>query len=444
MESGRLELEETWTEPHRIIHEVLQVLSIKAQEKGLTLHFSAQDPIPRQIKTDPGRLRQILFNLLGNAIKFTDRGSVTVTCRLMNTLPEPRLRIDIADTGIGIPQDKIEWVFEPFAQADATASRRFGGTGLGLSISRKFAQALGGEITVISRLAKGSTFSVTLKTGDLQGVPFLQPEEVAAATEGFESKEIRRWRFPRSRVLIVDDGAENRELLRLVLEDAGLTADEAENGQAGVEKATSGLYDVILMDVYMPVLDGFAAARKLRQQGVKTSIIALTANAMKGFEEECLAAGYSGYFSKPIDLDRFMEMMAELLGAKPVEKESEAAAESPAQPAQAEGQPVMSRLGSNPKFRKVILQFTEKLKRELARAQTAWEREDLKELALIAHWLKGAAGTVGFDPFTEPAAKLEHLAKTDQREQAGEMLRHVKRLSEAIVPPTSAFDRKAA
>jgi CheY-like chemotaxis protein/HPt (histidine-containing phosphotransfer) domain-containing protein len=293
-------------------------------------------------------------------------------------------------------------------------------------------------------LAKGSTFSVTLKTGDLQGVPFLQPEGVAAATEGFESKEIRRWRFPRSRVLIVDDGAENRELLRLVLEDAGLTADEAENGQAGVEKATSGLYDVILMDVYMPVLDGFAAARKLRQQGVKTSIIALTANAMKGFEEECLAAGYSGYFSKPIDLDRFMEMMAELLGAKPVEKESEAAAASPAQPAQAEGQPVMSRLGSNPKFRKVILQFTEKLKRELARAQAAWEREDLKELALIAHWLKGAAGTVGFDPFTEPAAKLEHLAKTDQCEQAGEMLRRVKRLSEAIVPPTSAFDRKAA
>ncbi len=464
VESGRLELEEAWAEPHRIIYEVSQVLGIKAQEKGLALHFSAQGAIPRQIKTDPARFRQILFNLVGNAVKFTEQGRVTVTCRFMRTLPEPRLVVEIADTGIGIAQDKFESIFEPFTQADSTVARRFGGTGLGLSISRKFARALGGDITVESRPGKGSTFTVTLKTGGLQNVPFLQPEEVATATQGVDEKEPRRWQFPKARVLIVDDGAENRELLRLVLEESGVTVEEAENGQVGVEKAMVGPYDVILMDVNMPVLDGFAATKKLREQGLKTCVIALTANAMKGFEEECLDAGYSGYFSKPIDIDRFMEMMAGLLGGRPqrlVLPEAEPVASAPsigsqtreppaecevttAEALRATNEPVMSRLGSSARFQKVILQFIDKLKQELTRAQAAWENENLEELALIAHWLKGAGGTVGFDHFTEPAAKLEHLAKTAQMEQAGDILRQVKRLSEAIVPPATVYGRKAA
>jgi PAS domain S-box-containing protein len=587
VESGRLEMEEAWAEPHRIIQEVLQTLAIKAQEKGIALHFSAQGAMPQQIKTDPARFRQIIFNLVGNAIKFTEQGSVTVTCRLMKTPTEPRLLIEIADTGIGIPQDKIESIFDPFTQADATVGRRFGGTGLGLSISRKFAQALGGDIIVESQLGKGSIFKVALKTGDLQGVPFLQPEELATVAQRFDSKEQRRWQFPKARVLIVDDGAENRELLKLLIEEAGLHVDEAENGQIGVEKAAVGHYDLILMDVNMPVLDGFAATRKLRQQGLKTSIIALTANAMKGFEQECLDAGYSGYFSKPIDIDRFMEMMAELLGGQPIEKETglgltppvgsprdrvvaegESAAASPifsklpgssekfrylivrfvarlkeqlqaleqarlrgqleeiaafahwlkgaggtvgfdeftapaakleklakesgsgpeiqqaiahltglaerlvvpdakptdasipiggltrepsadselppAKPLPKAEKPVRSRLGSSPRFQKVILQFIEKLKKELIRAQAAWEKENLEELALIAHWLKGAGGTVGFDDFTEPAARLENFARTSQLEKAGEILQQVKCLSEAIVPPAVAYGRRAA
>ena len=574
VESGRLEMEETRAEPHRIIYEVLQVLGIKAQEKGLAVHFSAQGAVPRQIMTDPARFRQIIFNLVGNAIKFTEQGRVRVAYRFTKSLPESGLVIEISDTGIGIPQDKIESIFDPFTQADTTVTRRFGGTGLGLSISRRFARALGGDITVESRPGKGSTFNVTLKTGDLQGVPFLQPEEVAAAAEGFETKEPQRWQFPKARVLIVDDGAENRELLRVLLQETGLTVDEAENGQVGVDKASAGHYDAILMDVHMPVLDGFAAARKLRQQGLNTAIIALTANAMKGFEQECLDAGYSGYFSKPIDIDRFLEMMAELLGGQRVENDAGPALPAgsppdrsrissklsngkkfrpliarfvvslkerlhalekaqglgrleeiaafahwlkgaggtvgfdeftapaakleklakeggsepeiqqamaqltglaerlvvpdadpfdasipigdlrrepsterelpPAQPLSPTEKPVMSRLGGSPRFQKAILKFIDKLKEELIRAHEAWENENLEELALIAHWLKGAGGTVGFDHFTEPAARLEHFARTAQSEQAGEMLRQVIILSQAIVTPAVAFGREAA
>jgi PAS domain S-box-containing protein len=586
VESGQIEMEQTWAEPHHIIHEVMQVLGVKAHEKGLALLFRAQSPLPQQIQTDPARFRQIIFNLVGNAIKFTEQGHVTVTGRFQKTPLGSRLLIEISDSGIGIPPEKIESIFDPFTQADTAITRRFGGTGLGLSISRKFARALGGDITVESRPGEGSTFRVDLTTGDLEGVPFLRPEEVETAAQELEPREQARWQFSKARVLIVDDGAENRELLRLLLQEAGLVADEAENGQVGVEKALAGHYDVILMDVNMPVMDGFTATQKLRQHGLKTSIIALTANAMKGFEQECLDSGYSGYFSKPIDVDRFMERMAELLGGKPVANGTGAAPaftagrvpdravmEPPSAPASpivsklpsshekfrhlierfvvrlkeelktveqarlqgkleeiaafahwlkgtggtvgfneftapaaklerlaqkggseadmqqaladlrgladrvvisgaepggasmpAGGQPrepstesllpaaqplsetenpVVSRLGSSPRFQKVILQFINKLKEELIRAQLAWENKNLEELARIAHWLKGAGGTVGFDEFTEPASKLENFAKTAQAEHTGLMLQRVKCLADAIVPPAVEQSGKA-
>ena len=586
VESGQIEMEQTWAEPHHIIHEVMQVLGVKAHEKGLALLFRAQSPLPQQIQTDPARFRQIIFNLVGNAIKFTEQGHVTVTGRFQKTPPGSRLLIEISDSGIGIPPEKIESIFDPFTQADTAITRRFGGTGLGLSISRKFARALGGDITVESRPGEGSTFRVDLTTGDLEGVPFLRPEEVETAAQELEPREQARWQFSKARVLIVDDGAENRELLRLLLQEAGLVADEAENGQVGMEKALAGHYDVILMDVNMPVMDGFTATQKLRQHGLKTSIIALTANAMKGFEQECLDSGYSGYFSKPIDVDRFMERMAELLGGKPVANgtgvapaftagrvpdravmEPPSAPASPivsklpsshekfrhlierfvvrlkeelktleqarlqgkleeiaafahwlkgtggtvgfneftapaakleklaqkggseadmqqaladlrgladrvvisgaepggasmpaggqprepstesllpaAQPLSETENPVVSRLGSSPRFQKVILQFINKLKEELIRAQLAWENKNLEELARIAHWLKGAGGTVGFDEFTEPASKLENFAKTAQAEHTGLMLQRVKCLADAIVPPAVEQSGKA-
>ena len=586
VESGRLEMEQAWAEPHRIIHEVIQVLGIKAHEKGIALHFRAQSPLPQRIQTDPARFRQIIFNLVGNAIKFTEQGHVTVTGGFQKTPPGPRLLIEITDTGIGISPDKIESIFDPFTQADAAVTRLFGGTGLGLSISRKFARAMGGDITVESRPGKGSTFKIILTTGELDGVAFLQPDEVATAAQEVDAKERPRWQFPEARVLIVDDGAENRELLRLLLQEAGLMVDEAENGRVGVEKAVAGHHDLILMDVNMPVLDGFAATQKLRQQGLKTPIIALTANAMKGSEQECLDAGYSGYFSKPIDIDRFMARMAELLGGQPVANETRAASaptagrppdrvamesasaaaspifsklaggsekfhhlivrfvarlkdqlqtverarepgsreevaafahwlkgsggtvgfdeftapaarleklakdggsEADIQQAMAElrgltgrlvvpgaepagsatpaggpprgpsadsalaaaealpaaAKPVMSRLGPSPRFQKVILLFIEKLKEELIRAQLAWENGNLEELARFAHWLKGAGGTVGFDDFTEPAARLENFAKTAQVQPAGRMLQQVKCLADAIVPPAVEQSGKA-
>lgn len=420
VESGNLEIENDWIEPHRIVHEVMQILGITANDKGIDLLFEPQGRLPRKIESDPVRFRQIIYNLVGNAIKFTEQGSVTVACKFEKSATHPpQLVMSIADTGIGIPSNKLEAIFDPFSQADTTTTRRFGGSGLGLSISRKFARAMGGDIAVESQPGKGSTFRITVATGNLEGIGLIGPEEAARAQQAADQTGQLRWKFPDARVLIVDDGAENRELIRLFLEEAGLTVDEAENGQVGMQKAVASHYDVILMDIQMPVMDGFTATRKLREKGLETAIIALTANAMKGFEQECLDRGYTGYLTKPVDIDRFMELMADLLNAQPIE----GAAEFPCKPAKVPEKtsteiplsaalPIYSRLpGGNERFRKLIVRFVDRLHEQLENLDQAVSREDLDEVAAFAHWLKGAGGTVGFDDFTEPSGQLEALAK---------------------------------
>jgi PAS domain S-box-containing protein len=444
VESGSLEVEKIWVEPYQILHEVLQTFSIKAQEKGIRLGFIPQGALPQKIETDPARLRQIVYNTVGNSIKFTDEGAVTVTCRYDKTAAA-RLVIQITDTGIGIPHDRLDTIFDPFVQADTTVTRRFGGTGLGLSISRKLARALGGNIIVESKAGEGSTFTVNVATGDLAGVPFLESADVAMARQESSEERTIRWQFSEARILVVDDAPENREFIRLVLEEAGLSVDEAENGSVGVEKAVSNRYDVILMDVQMPVMDGFAATQTLRQQGVETSIIALTANAMKGFEQQCLERGYSGYLTKPIDVDRFMELMGDLLDGQPLHGRTDSSAasvalqESAAEKVHADGSmPILSKLpGNNEKFRALIARFVSRLHEKLGALDRAGARGDFEEVAALAHWLKGASGTVGFDEFTAPASKLEGLANECREPEVSQAIASLHALAARIVIPGS-------
>jgi signal transduction histidine kinase/DNA-binding NarL/FixJ family response regulator len=443
VESGRVKVEKMWCEPYQIIQEVLQMLGSKAQKKGLTLGFRAQNMVPQKIETDPARVRQIIFNLVGNAIKFTDEGSVTVACRFEEISGETRILIEITDTGIGMEKSRLEHIFDPFVQADTTVTRRFGGTGLGLAISRKFARAMGGDIIVESEPGKGSTFRISLATGDLEGVPFLKPEDAAAKQKKESTQDAVRWQFPEARVLIVDDSAENRELVKLLLEDAGLTVDEAENGLVAMEKAVAFNYDVILMDVQMPVMDGFTATEELRTKGLEMPIIALTANAMKGFEQQCLDVGYSGYLSKPINIDQFMEKMADLLDGQEVESGTNSAAIPSAlqegavgEAQRAESTPIVSHLPvGNEKFQKLIIRFAYRLHEQLDAMELASNREDFGEVAALAHWLKGAGGTVGFDVFTEPAATLEKYAKEGRGPEVAQTILKLQEFADRMVVP---------
>jgi len=440
VEAGRLEVECIQCAPHLIVREVIQVLAVKAREKSIALDFEINGAIPETILSDPARLRQTVTNLVGNAIKFTDEGGVSVVMSLTSGA-QPQLSIAVKDSGIGMPAEKLDTIFDPFTQADASVTRQFGGTGLGLAISRRFARALGGDISVHSELGKGSVFTVTVDVGPLDGVAQLEPQQALTVSEETVSESQAHWQFPPARVLVIDDGEENQELLSLVLEEAGLQVEGAENGEVGVRKALQEAFDVILMDIQMPVMDGYTATRKLRQHGVQTPIIALTAHAMKGFEQDILAAGCSRYLTKPIDIDSLIQTLAGFLGGEP--SASDAAARVPAgatadRPPQRELAPVVpplvSRLSTqNPRIRAIIEKFVERLDEQLGAMTQAWNDRDFDALANLAHWLKGAGGTVGFDAFTEPAAHLEQLAKAKSEAQIEDAIIVLRQLADRIV-----------
>ena len=439
VEAGRLDVEQIEVAAHSLIHDVVKVLGVKAEEKAITLRFEITGKVPERIVSDPTRLRQIVTNLIGNSIKFTDQGGVRVVLHLEGTGEAPSIHIDIIDTGIGMPKDRLESIFEAFVQADSSVTRQFGGTGLGLAISRRFARALGGDILVQSEVGKGSVFTITLDPGPLIDVGMLAPEAALLDEDTHTTEAQGKWQFRPARVLVVDDGDENRELLKIVLGDVGLEVEEAENGQIGVDKALAENFDVILMDMQMPVMDGRIATSTLRGHGLEVPIYALTANAMKGFEQECLEVGCTGYLTKPIDVDVLLSVLAEILGGTRANADaSSALAETPAPIVnrpnnQAIGPVTSSLLDDNPRYEPIVKKFVANLHERLETVKNAWRTQEFEEVANFGHWLKGSGGTVGFDAFTTPARHLERLAKTGMSDGIDEALRSIEDLTGAIV-----------
>jgi PAS domain S-box-containing protein len=448
IEAGGLKVERIPCALHQILRDVIQVLSVKAREKSIGLEYEFVNAVPETILSDPARLRQILTNLVGNSIKFTEEGGVKVVVGL-STGARPQLSLAVTDTGIGVPEDKQKAIFNPFVQADTSVTRKFGGTGLGLAISRRFAQALGGDITLRSEVGKGSVFTVTIDTGPLDGVKMLEPQQAMSASEEAKVESRQNWQFPAARILVVDDGDENRELVTVVLEEIGLKVEGAENGEVAVRKALEEDFAVIFMDVQMPVMDGFTATRQLRMRGLKAPIIALTAHAMKGFEEEIMAVGFSGYLTKPIDIDAMIHKLAEILRARSLEADhKEKAAEPTRNDVEPESKtiidepPLVSRLAHNPRFQPIVEKFVSRLAVQLDAMGKAWHDKNFDDLAGLAHWLKGAGGTVGLDAFTKPAAELEQLAKIKDPEQIQEKIEQLRRLAGRISCSTSSMQQQ--
>ncbi len=313
IESGKLGVTRRRCSLPGLLAEVVSLMGVRSREKGLALELESSGPVPETIETDPVRLRQILINLLGNAIKFTEVGRVRLEVRLLPPeAGEPRLELAVCDTGVGIDSAWMPRLFEPFSQADAAASR---GVGLGLSISERLAVLLGGGITVESEPGRGSTFRVTTATGPLAGVPRVD--------------DVTRWArrqrpapvLPTAldgRLLLVEDNPVNQLLVSSYLKAAGAEVVVAENGQVALDLALAAEaeqpFGLVLMDIQMPVLDGYEATRRLRAEGFRRPIVALTAHAMESHRERCLEAGCDGYLSKPIDRDEMFRLIAELLG----------------------------------------------------------------------------------------------------------------------------------
>jgi signal transduction histidine kinase/ActR/RegA family two-component response regulator len=333
IEAGKLEIEWRTCSPAEIVRDVLSLVSRSALDKGLDLRVEYSGPVPATIRTDPTRLRQILVNLVANATKFTAAGSVRVVVahEPARELSPSRLRVDVIDTGIGIPRHKLQSIFEPFSQGDVSTTRKYGGSGLGLTISRKLARILGGDLIARSRPGRGSTFRLTVETGDLNGVEMVEglpetkllaqdtPAPAAAPTR--DEPDAAQGTM-RGRVLVAEDGPDNQRLIRAFLHHAGLEADLVANGAIAVERALGAAadgkpYDVILMDMQMPVMDGYEATQRLRAEGYQRPIVALTAHAMESDRERCLEAGCNDYATKPIHRARLLELLARLLEQKP-------------------------------------------------------------------------------------------------------------------------------
>jgi CheY-like chemotaxis protein len=327
LEAGELAIEKARCSPINSVADIASVMRIRAQLKRISLQTEFVGPIPETIVTDPLRLRQILINLVGNAVRFTESGSVRLSTRLCREEGQPpRLQFDVIDTGIGICREHAATLFEPVAAADdGSVERRFRGPRLGLSVTKRLVELLGGTISVESEPGRGTAIHVTIDPGPLEAVSMVaEPSE--AVIHRHDAPTVAKNGSPRiaGRVLLVEDGRDNQRLIAYILRKAGAEVAIAENGQEAIDQILAGEaaliperpcrvapFDVVLMDMQMPILDGYSATRRLRSMGYAGPIIALTAHAMSQDRQKCLEAGCDEYLSKPVEQRRLLDTVAE-------------------------------------------------------------------------------------------------------------------------------------
>jgi len=412
IEADKIELEPVDCSLREIVEEVRSLMRVRANEKNLSLDVIYRFPLPRTIRTDPLRVRQILVNLVSNAIKFTDRGGVRIVVRC--TFGEDgraRVQFSVADTGIGMTAEEMARLFQPFTQADTSSTRRFGGTGLGLSISQKLAEMLGGRIEVQSQPGEGSTFTFSVDPGPLEAVPMLDAfGAVPDAREKPAGMEPNRKLH--GRVLLAEDEEDIRRLIGLVLGEWGLDVELAFNGREACQKALASRaegrpYDLILMDIQMPERDGYGATRLLRLEGWQRPIVALTAHAMTGDREKCLEAGCDDYLPKPIGPAALFHTVARYLGQG-------APRSSGHEPGAVESSGLIGSTAiSDAEKAELLGGFIGELPNRASKIKHAWQSRDFALLAQLAHQLKGAAAIYGLARVSEAARSIHQMAAED-------------------------------
>jgi PAS domain S-box-containing protein len=397
IEAGHMRLELEPTHLAEVLGSVEDLLAASVREKCLELSFVLEGEVPETFDGDPVRLKQILVNLAGNAIKFTDQGSVTVRVRRSGTDGDGfALEVAVEDTGVGIPGEAIEKLFRPFTQVH----QRSGGTGLGLQISRSLARLLGGDITVASEVGRGSVFTLRLPllgaTGTLRALPArtAQPARALPAV------------LRKARILVVDDSSENVEVLRFLLQEAGAVCESAMNGKTGVERAIAAQragspFDAILMDMNMPILDGFEATRALGRAGVTSPVIALTAMALAGDEERCRTAGCAAYVGKPIVPSVFFDVLAKHVRPPA----AAAAAQKEHRPSGGEG--ALLSMAQHPRFRALVERYVASFPELAAHLRALEHRGELEEVRTLVHRLRGTAASYGFPGVSQAAGRCE-------------------------------------
>jgi signal transduction histidine kinase/DNA-binding response OmpR family regulator len=459
IEAGRFELESTAFSLHKAVEQVIKTLRVRAREKGLALIYNLPSHMPDLLIGDPLRFRQILMNLVDNAIKFTHIGKVVVKAEVREHSSEHvKLEFAVTDTGIGILPEDRERIFSPFTQADASTTRNYGGTGLGLTISRKFVELMNGQIWVESRPNQGSTFYFTVS---------LKMPQKAVAVEGEAGYSLRRSRRRQAlQVLLAEDTPTNQKLAERLLSRRGHVVEIAGNGQQALEMVEQRDYDVVLMDVQMPVMDGIQATMAIRALPnpvkARLPIIAMTAHALKEDAERCLAAGMDAYVSKPIQAEEFIELV-ELLG------ESDSGAKIPPQeiapdvkPAASAGKPLGTVLadkasigipasdfdlaeavkkcfGKYEFFLDMANGFFSETDDSLHAMNEACKRGTVDDVRNVAHQLKNTVIYLGSQQTTEAIVNVEKAAKSGNLDALSEALNQLRHRLEGLKNSLSVY-----
>ncbi len=424
IEAGKFTCESAPCRLHNLIADVVSMMRLRADNQGMTLAAEYLTPLPETILTDEPRLRQALVNLVGNAIKFTERGGVRIQLSLLPLWrATPAIQISVIDTGIGIDSATLAGLFRPFVQGDASTNRKYGGTGLGLAITRHIAGMLGGELTARSEVGRGSTFTLILPTGPLDGIKMLQRPSEAVLDRAHPTASVAPDALRGRRILLAEDGADNVRIIGTILRVAGAEVAVAENGRLAVERATAERFDLILMDMQMPEMDGYQAARQLRAQGLTTPILALTAHALSSDRQRCLQAGCDEYLTKPVDRAKLIATVARFTAVP--------AAALPA-PSVEPLPPIVSLYADDRDLTEVIAEFVAGLPGQIDAIRHARNHGDWPLARRLAHQLKGAGGSYGYPAVTDAALRLEQAAAAADTEGAALAWDELNRIGRAI------------
>ena len=419
VEAHKLEIESVELSPFEILTDVERLVRTAAEEKGLGFSINYIFPLPEKIKNDPLRLKQILINLCNNSIKFTEKGSVLINVSCNCNEDDPEVKFEVVDSGIGISPEQQDLIFQAYTQADSSTTRKFGGTGLGLSLSKLLAESLGGSLTVESELGKGSKFTFLLTFEALEGAGKVFDKEHLPHLQQTKPQAILTQSLS-GNILLAEDNVDNQELLLIYLKRMGLTVTIAENGKLAIEESEKNDFDLVLMDMRMPIMGGLEAVKILRQKDFKKPIIALTANAMQEDREACYQVGCDDFLTKPIDSAKLFETLGAYLEAKI----PEAMEEVPV---------VSSLLDEDPEAIDLIKRYVHKLADTVKAIEQSIQENDWENLSDILHQLKGTGGNFGYPVLSSLAGKMEFQAINENKDELMNLFSTLKKSHQKIM-----------
>ena len=416
VEADKLEIESLEVSPFELLDDVCSLVALMAEEKGLFLNVEYIFPLPETIITDPVRLKQIIINICSNAVKFTHSGGVTV--KVLYNSTDAKLLFDVIDTGIGLTKEQVDKLFSAFTQADSSTTRKYGGTGLGLHLSQELAIKLGGDICIESTPEIGSCFTTSINVGDVSNInllteaPNIEREPSQSITDGIETTLT-------GIVLLAEDNVDNQRLVSMYLKKLGAKVVLANNGKEAVEKALENDFDLVLMDMQMPVMSGLEATKYLRKMKYTQPIVALTANVMKEDMEACTKAGCDDFMEKPLSQLKFRETISRYLKAADSAKES--------------NQPLISSLLiDDPGLLDLVQRFVEKLPQYILKIKESSKNKQWDEFKNHIHDLKGTSGNYGFDELFKLMQGIEFELTKENYDGVCSLVKHLDNLQKRI------------